>query len=207
MEFVFKDTGKDNGIAIYPMKDEQDLLFAVACLVLRKMNAEVMISPAMKLVEHVLVQWPFAEINNGKLTVHPDKIRTDEKMVVNAAEYPVAVIGLSVLFAAAGIEADITGLESLSTGKELGQITCLQRLLYRLNINTDYCGGSKFKVYKNKEMHSEQSLRPTVALFPWLMMIPAVIKTGELRMEMEENVLEGKMEIMIAGGIQAKAGY
>ena len=202
MEYVFKDTGKDNGIAAYPLKDEQDLLFAVACLVLRRVNAEVIISPSMKLAERVLVQLPFAEIKNGKLIMDAEKISTDEKIVVNAAEFPAAVFGLSVLFAAAGMEADITGLESLSAGKELELITCLQRMLYRLNINTDYCGGSKFKVYNNKEMRAALSLRPAIALFPALLLIPAVIKTGELRMEMEENALKEKMEVIEAGGIK-----
>lgn len=202
MEFVFKDTGKDNGMAAYPLKDEQDLLFAVACLVLRRMNAEVIISPSMKLAERVLVQLPFAEIKNGKLILNPERISTDEKIIVDAAEFPATVFGLSVLLAAAGMEADITGLESLSTGKEPEQITCLQRMLYRLNINTDYCGGSKFKVYNNKEMRAGLSLRPTFASFHSLLLIPAVIKTGVLRMEMEENVLEDKMGVIEAGGIK-----
>lgn len=201
MEYVFNDTGKDNGIAAYRPMDEQDLLFMVACLILRRMHAEVIISPSMKSVADVLVELPFAEIKNGKLILHPEKIRTEEKLTVDASAFPGAVFGLSVLFAATGTEADITGLESLSTGNELEQITCLQRMLYRLNINTDYCGGSKFKVYNHKVMKAGPGLKPVAENFGALLLIPAVIKTGELRMEMEEDVLKGKMEIIAAGGI------
>lgn len=201
MEYLFKDTGKDNGIAGYPMKDEQEALFVMACLVLRRMNTEMKILSFMKPLEDVLVQLPFAEMRDGKLIPDREKISMAGKITVNASNYPAAVFGLSVLFAATGTEADITGLEGMSTGKELEQVTCLQRMLYRLNINTDYCGGSKFKVYNNKEMKAGLSLKPTTENFQTWLLIMAVIKTGELRLVMEEKELLEKTELLAAGGI------
>lgn len=202
MECVFKDAGVATSIETYPLKDEVELMFVIECLAIRKMNAELIISPSMIFAQEVLVQLPFAETKNGKLILHAEKISMADKIMVDASAFPAAVFGLSAMFAATGMEADITGLESLSTGKELEQVTCLQRMLYRLNINTDYCGGSKFKVYNNKQMRAGLNLKPSVASFPWLLLVPAVIKTGELRMDIEENDLKDKMELIEAGGIE-----
>lgn len=204
MEYVFKDAGTDNGIAGYPVNDAQELLFVITCLALRRIKAEIPIRSSLLFWEKVLVQLPFVNIENRKLILHPEKMATESKIIIDVSHFPEAVFALSVMFAGTGTEADITGLNSYSTGKEQEQITCLQRMLYRLNMNTDYCGGSKLKIFNNKVIKAGTSLKPTVADFPTWLLIPVVIKTAVLNLMLEEKMLQEKVSLITAGGISVK---
>ncbi|MFM7766807.1 MAG: 3-phosphoshikimate 1-carboxyvinyltransferase [Bacteroidota bacterium] len=56
---------------------------------------------------------------------------------------------IAVACGALNITADLTGLKNLRL-KECDRALALQRGLYDLNVKTDFCGGSKFKVYPGR---------------------------------------------------------
>lgn len=56
---------------------------------------------------------------------------------------------VAVACAGLNITADLTGLKNLRL-KECDRALALQRGLYDLGVNTDFCGGSKFKVYPGR---------------------------------------------------------
>jgi hypothetical protein len=203
MEYLFKDSGVEKDLSHYQTKNEAELMFVISCLMLRNMKKAVWVPLSFKRMESVLIQLPFSEMKNSHLILHPETTTSETKIMVDVSAYPEAVFSLCVIFAGMGMQADITGLESFSKGTEQEQITCLQRMLYRLNVNTDYCGGSKFKVFNNKEMKPYAlSLNPAPEHFPGWLLIPATIKIGTLGIRMDEHVLKEKAELIMAGGIR-----
>jgi 3-phosphoshikimate 1-carboxyvinyltransferase len=58
---------------------------------------------------------------------------------------------IAAVCAAKNITADLKGLKNFRL-KESDRAAALQRELYRLRVKTDFCGGSKFKIYKGDGM-------------------------------------------------------
>lgn len=202
MVFRISDTGGNQGIENYPVKDTHELLFVLACVLLRNLKSEIASDTLFTGLEKILHHLPFTEFKNSKIFVHPEKIFAHEKVIVDAASAPETVFGLSIIFSGLGMEADIKGIENYSTGAEAGQIACLQRVLYRLNINTDFCGGSKFKVYNNKVIKApDYCLKFSAELFPSWLLMPLAIKTGSLILFLDETVIKQKEGLINAGGL------
>ncbi len=111
--------------------------------------------------------------------------------------------------AALNITADLTGLKNFRL-KESDRAAALQRELYNMNIKTDFCGGSKFKVYAGsgirqypKPIKTYKDHRIAMAF------APLALKTGSVFIENPEVVnksyphfFEDLMRVGFGGGFR-----
>lgn len=113
-------------------------------------------------------------------------INKDETLIKDFSLHPHLAIPFAISCAANGIQADLKGLESLKN-----IISPFQRELYRFNINTDFCDGSKLKVYNNK-MIRQKSKQVDVSTNDILSLsfIPLADKFGKLKIELQEDFFE-----------------
>lgn len=81
-------------------------------------------------------------------------LKSNETLIADFSEFPDYAIPFAITCATKQMQADIKGLQTLP----VTIITELQRELYRFNINTDICDGSKLKIYNTKIL--QQKLKP-----------------------------------------------
>ncbi len=87
---------------------------------------------------------------------------------------------LAVICAGLNITADLHGLKNFRL-KESDRAAALQRELYNFNVNTDFCGGSKFKLYRGKGI--KNYLRPAKTYNDHriaMAIAPVALKTGKV---------------------------
>ncbi len=92
-------------------------------------------------------------------------------------------IGPSLIVAAAGlgVTADFPGLKNFRI-KESDRAAALQRELYKFRIRTDFCGGSKFKVYPSASLTAPSDVLSTYNDHRIAMALaPMALKTGQVR--------------------------
>ncbi len=87
---------------------------------------------------------------------------------------------IACLCAGLGVQADLKGLQSLRI-KETNRAEALQRELYNLSVQTDFCGGSKLKIYNNRPIRSTGRIlkthddhRMAMSLAPLALKLPFV---------------------------------
>ncbi len=112
---------------------------------------------------------------------------------------------VAVTCAGLNLTADLHGLKNFRL-KESDRAAALQRELYNLNVNTDFCGGSKFKLYRGKGIKNYS--RPLKAYNDHriaMALAPVALKTGKVFIEdceVVEKSYPGFFEDLSKAGFQ-----
>ncbi len=127
-----------------------------------------------------------------------------EKWRVNLHDCPEYVVPLAVLAAGCSLEADFTGLQLYGSPSHMPILVDLQRVLYRLNVLTDFCGGAKLKIYNSKKLKYNGSSLHVCQIFPFEFLLPLTLKTGYLILQADRVRLQKIYWLMEAWGIIIK---
>ncbi len=204
--YLFKSSDGIRYNTGYNFAEETEVLFAVTVLILSNTDSELTIPKQFQRVSKILNQLKQISYHHNKCLVHTSIRNSTKRQIIEVSSIPESLIPLSILFAAQGTEADITGLDEWSTGEKARFITMLQRLLYRLNVNTDFCGGSKFKIYNNKTMNPNNSIISVPdEHFPLWLILPLVKRTGSLKLVINHQMMIERSGLLSAAGISSTA--
>lgn len=129
--------------------------------------------------------------NDNNIEISKTTIHHPETIIKDFSDFPQLGIPFSIVCAANGIQADLKGLESLRSENGPDIISLLQRELYHFNINTDFCDGSKLKIYNNKPIHPKSKpINVSTDDSLSISFIPLVAYFGKIEIELKDDFFE-----------------
>jgi hypothetical protein len=184
--------------------DEFSQLFCALCMTM--MDESI---PLPAVVTHACserflsVLTPFINIE-GRLMKRIRPTGLQAKWQVDLHDCPDYVVPLAVLAAGCSLEADFTGLQLYGSSSRMPILVDLQRVLYRLNVLTDFCGGAKLKIYNTRKLKYSEDRLQVCPIFPFEFLIPLTLKTGCLELQADQRRLQKVTPLMNSWGIRVE---
>lgn len=173
------------------------LLFFVQCCALLK-NSEIKATVSNEVLEDlpsILSLLKYAGLNavltsNQLLMTNQTFVHDEETLVLNFTNCAESAEAFAILFAAKSMQVDMVGLHTLNGPV----ISDLQRALYKLNVRTDFCDHSKFKIYNDKKLKAESINQLKKDTLTPLYFMPLAIVNGKFMMELSSGFEEQHVE-------------